>query len=144
MKSPIVKLSAAAIFAIACFILPFPGPQAVTLAGILQKIEQIQAFVYKTRTVTQDAVQGNKTNQGTVLVSREYGIRIDQVTTDERSGEASQRQMYFLPREKAFVMIDYGQREYGRVEYDTEDPRGLHNPSDERLDVPLRQRTGLY
>ena len=41
MKSPIVKLSAATIFAIACFILLFPGPQAVTLAGILQKIEQI-------------------------------------------------------------------------------------------------------
>ena len=102
MKSPFAKLSIAAAVLVACLIaIPlWTGTESVVLADVLAKIERCQTFMYKTKTTMEDPTQGNTASESTVLVSSDYGMRVDQTTLNLDTNETTRLQMYLLPAEK--------------------------------------------
>lgn len=130
MKSPITKLAAAAVIIIAVIlgINHFIGPVNVTgvaLADVLDKIEQVQAYMYRMKmTVTGTTMPGmpagEKEMEATATISNEYGTKMEMTTVDANSGEKTVQQMYMIPNDKVMVMVMPEQKKYIRMEF-TED-----------------------
>jgi outer membrane lipoprotein-sorting protein len=120
MKSPFAKLSIAAAVLVACLIaIPlWTGTESVVLADVLAKIERCQTFMYKTKTTMEDPTQGNTASESTVLVSSDYGMRVDQTTLNLDSNETTRLQMYLLPAEKAAILVHPDLKQYARMEWD--------------------------
>jgi hypothetical protein len=126
MKSPITKLAAAAVVVISVFgvINLFIGTgSSVALADVLQKIEQVRAFIYKMKMNTTGNMQpgmpaGEQQIEATVTISTEYGMKID---TDinmvvNGTGQKIRQLMYILPEEKKIYMIMPEQKQYIQME----------------------------
>ncbi|GAI50302.1 unnamed protein product, partial [marine sediment metagenome] len=104
MKSRIIKLAAAAVIVIAVLAgLPFfsGNGSGVALADVLEKIEQAQAFMYRMKMTTTGAMisgmpAGKKIEmEGTIIISNEYGMKMEMTMTDANSGrEEMNQQMY--------------------------------------------------
>jgi len=112
MKSRISKLSAAAVILIGILVLTIffvETNKGVVLAGVLERVEQVRAFMYKT------TVAGNVI---TVTVSTEYGMKMEMDTTDPNTGESIIQQTFFRPDEKLVITIMPGQKKYTQMEYD--------------------------
>jgi len=130
MKSPITKLAVAAVIIIAVIlgINHFIGPVNVTsvaLADVLDKIEQVQAYMYRMKmTVTGTTMPGmpagEKEIEGTATISNEYGMKMEMTTVDANSGEQTIQQMYMIPNDKVMVMVMPKQKKFMRMEF-TED-----------------------
>ena len=127
MKSPITKLAAAAVIIIAVIlgINHFIGPVNVTsvaLADVLVRIEQAKTFAYKmTITVTGVMMPGTpakeKQTEATIIISSEYGMKMESTTVDANSGEQTIQQMYMIPNDGVMVMVMPGQKKYIRMEF---------------------------
>ncbi len=98
MKSRIIKLAAAAVIVIAVLAgLPFfsGNGSGVALADVLEKIEQAQAFMYRMKMTTTGAMisgmpAGKKIEmQGTIIISNEYGMKMEMTMTDPNTGQYS-------------------------------------------------------
>jgi len=130
MKNPIAKLAAAAVIIIAVIvgINHFIGPVNVTgvaLADVLQRIEQVQAYMYRMKmTVTGTVMPGmpavEKEIEATGTMSNEYGMKMEMTTVDANSGQKMIQQMYMIPNDKVMVMVMPEQKKYIRMEF-TED-----------------------
>ncbi|HUW20222.1 MAG TPA: hypothetical protein VMW16_13070 [Sedimentisphaerales bacterium] len=135
MKSKITKLAAAAVIVVAVLAgLPFLGRNSsgVVLADVLERIEQIQAFMYRTKmTMTGAMMPGMPkemegmvtTSEGMVTVSNKYGVKVETTTVLKLSQEDQKemtQQMYFLPDQKAMISLMPDQKKYIRIEYDDE------------------------
>jgi len=122
MRSPIAKIAAAAAVIVACAIgVTFlAGTQSIALADVLAKVEQIQAYVYKSKMTAEDPLTGTRTTESTVFVSNDYGMRIDQTGVNVLNGQEIpiQLQTYMLPQSKTVVTINLADKQYGRVTFD--------------------------
>jgi len=126
MKSKLTKLAAAAVIIIAALIgISQIGGSSVALAGVLEKVEQAHAFMYKMKmTVSGAMVPGkppeNQDIQSTIIISTLYGMKMEMIMTDLNSGKQTTQQMHLLPEEKAMVMIMPQQKKYVRMEFNDE------------------------
>jgi outer membrane lipoprotein-sorting protein len=129
MRNPITKLAVAAVVIIACLIgLSFwrTSGSGIALADVLEKVEQVQAFIYKMKTKTTGNVQPGMPSgpieiTGTVLISTEYGTKMDYVMDMNMVvNGASQKMrqiMYMLPQEKKAYVIMPEQKQYIQMEF---------------------------
>ena len=130
VKSPITKLAAAAVIIIAVIvgINHFIGPVNVTgvaLADVLQRIEQVQAYMYRMKmTVTGTTMPGmpagEKEIEATATMSNEYGMKMEMTTVDANSGQKTIQQWYMVPNDGVMIMVMPEQKKYIRMEF-TED-----------------------
>ena len=124
LKSRIARLAAAAVIVIAVLagVYQIGGPD-VALADVLERVEQVHAFMYRIKmTVTGrtmwDTSARDAEQQGTNIVSTDYGMKMEMTMTDPNSGEQTTQQIYVLPEEKAMFMIMLDQERYARMEFD--------------------------
>lgn len=125
MKSKLTKLAAAAVIILAgiCGMWFFvEGGTSVALADVLQKVEQVQAFMYKIKMKgnIQTGTQGGPMEMtGNVLMSNEYGMKMemDMNTVINGVGHPMIQQMYMLPQQKKVYMIMPAQKQYMQMEY---------------------------
>jgi len=129
MKSPIAKIAVAASVVLVCLagLYLWTGTKpGVALADVLQRVEQVQAFMYKMKTKTTGNMQpgmpsGPIEMTGTVLISTEYGTKMDYVMDMNMVvNGASQKMrqiMYMLPQEKKAYVIMPEQKQYIQMEF---------------------------
>lgn len=127
VKTNILKISIAAAVILAILVgIPFfkgTGP-TVSLADVYQKLQLVDAFMYKMRMKTianmqpgMPAVNGD--SEGTITISTEYGMKEDMSTII--NGAAKMHQiMYILPQEKKAVTLMPEQKQYLILEYNDE------------------------
>jgi len=122
MRDPMIRVAAAAIVIVACVVgaMIWTGTESVALAEVLARVEQIQAYVYKTKMTTEDSVTGTTRIESTVFVSNEYGMRIDQTGVHSHDGQETPIQLrtYLLPQKKIVVTINLADKQYGRLKFD--------------------------
>jgi outer membrane lipoprotein-sorting protein len=122
MKSQITKLAAAAcvILAVIFGIRIFIGGTSVALADVLQKVEQVQAFMYKIKTKTTGMPGGPVETIATVLISNEYGAKMvmDMNTVVNGVSQKTRQIMYMPSQEKKWYTIMPEQKQYVTMEFD--------------------------
>lgn len=126
MKSRITQLAAAAMIIIVVVVgIHQIGGTGVVLADVLERIEQVQAFMYRTKMTTTGAMMPGMPAEmeGMVTISNEYGMKMETITVlklgQEDQTEMTQ-QMYFLPDRKAMFTLMPDQKKYTRIELDDE------------------------
>jgi hypothetical protein len=123
MKSPLTKLAAAAIVAIACLIgvSLWRGTQSgIALADVLAQIEKVKAFrcQWSSKDTSEDPNEPYSLElRGTILISQEYGWKTIFEDLDPNGGKSTS-ELYRLPDKKAMIRIDHKQKEYLREEFD--------------------------
>ncbi len=129
MKSPKLKLAAAAVIVIAVLaglpFLPRGTSPSIALGEVLAKVEQARAFMYKMNmTVTGSMMPGapavNQDVQTTIIISNDYGMKMEMEMTDPNTGIKVTQKMYIVPDSNAMFMIMPEQKRYTRMEF-TED-----------------------
>ncbi len=126
MKSKITKLAAAAVIIIAVLVGIYNiGGSSVALAGVLERVEQTHAFMYKMKMkVSVAMMQGTPARDmeqdATIIISMDRGMKMEMTMTDSNSGEQTTQQMYILPEEKAMLMIMPEQKKYVRMDFNDE------------------------
>jgi hypothetical protein len=139
MKSPIVKLAAAAIVVIACVIglSLWTGTQSgIALADVLARMEQVKAF----RSQWSRKATGEDPNKpyisgtrGTYLISQEYGSKGKIEQLDPNGGESTLLfEIYKFPDKKTGIVILHKLKKYCRLEVGDEFAEGLWQNSDPR------------
>ncbi|HUW20224.1 MAG TPA: hypothetical protein VMW16_13080 [Sedimentisphaerales bacterium] len=133
MKSRITKFAAAAAIIVAAAVLMhYVGSpiESVALADVLERIEQVQAFMYRTKmTMTGAMMPGMPkemegmvtTSEGMVTVSNKYGVKVETTTVLKLSQEDQKemtQQMYILPDQKVWITVMPEQKKYTRMELD--------------------------
>jgi len=125
MKGKTARLAAAAVILIGVLVLTsvFVGTnKSVALAGVLEKVEQARAYMYKMdMTMTGSMMPGGKHEiQGTIIISDEYGMKWEMDTPDPKTGEKATTEMYILPGKKVAISLMPEQKKYLRVEFDND------------------------
>ena len=124
MKSRVSKIAAAALIVIGAFILLnfFKETHKVVLAGVLERVEQARAFMYKMEvTTTGDMMPaGEQAFQGTFIFSDEYGMKFEMDIPDPKTGKIVFQQMYILPDQKVMLSLMPEKKKYMRMEFDDE------------------------
>ena len=122
MKNPIAKLAAAAVIIIAALIGISPiSSSGVALADVLEKVEQVRAFMYKMDiAVTGNVMPRDAKHQATIIVSLDHGMIMEMTTTDANGLEKMTQQTYVVPHEKAIILIMPEEEKYARMEIDDE------------------------
>jgi hypothetical protein len=123
MRSPITKLAAAAVIAIAAITgvtMWRSTGSGIVLANVLAQVEQITAYMYEmTLTVRGQTPDGRPTNDNVkagILIAQNYGIRATTDMTDANSGKTAHQEQYVLPQEKAIFMVIPDEKKYVRME----------------------------
>ena len=124
MKSRIVKLAAAAVIIIAVLAgLPFlpKDTASVTLAGVLERVEQAKAFMYRMKIeMSGSMIPGGmmEMNQE-ITISADYGMKAETSTVDPNTGEKTgYNTAYIIPDEKIAVTLMWDKKKYMRMEFD--------------------------
>ncbi|HLB74162.1 MAG TPA: hypothetical protein VJJ98_09095 [Sedimentisphaerales bacterium] len=125
MRSRTVKLAAAAVIVIAVLAgLPFFGGKttSVALADVLAKVEQAQAFMYRMKmSMTGSMMPGgpalNQDVESTIIISNDFGMKMEMDMTDPNTGEKTSQQMYLVPDSKLMVMVMPEQKRVMRMEF---------------------------
>lgn len=123
------KLSIAAVLVIgvSAILLFNRTPGSIALADVYTKVMQAQAFMYKmsmTMTgmgemMTGQPDAGAMTAEGTVIISAEYGMKMEnymQVQTPDGGTQNLTQLAYMLPNDKIIVSIMPEQKTYQKVE----------------------------
>jgi len=126
MKSPIVKLAAAAVIVIAVFVgLPFfsGNGSGIVLADVLERIEQVPVFMYKmqmtmTGAMMPDTPAREMETEATITISNEYGMKMEMAMVDANSGEKRIQQWYIIPEDRVMIMVMPEQKKFTRMEFD--------------------------
>lgn len=119
-------IAAAAVLAVVAALFLFnSSPSSVALADVYSRVQQAQAFLYRmTATiVTVNPVSNEPITQemeGEMLISTEYGMRMDNHMTMPEQSQTMHQQMYILPREGRALMVMPEEKQYMRIEF-TED-----------------------
>ena len=124
LKGRIARLAAAAVIVIVVLagVHQIGGP-GVALADVLERVEQAHVFMYKVKMTVTGRMMGDTPardmeQQGTNIVSTDYGMKMEMTLTDPNSGEQTTQQIYVLPEEKAMFMIMLDRERYARMEFD--------------------------
>jgi len=122
VKSPMARIAAAAVVIIACVagVMFWTGTESIALAEVLARVEQIQAYVYKTKMTLEDPATGTTRTESIVHVSTEYGMRMDQAGVVSQNGQETKTQLvtYMLPQKKALVVVNLAEKKFGRMTLD--------------------------
>ncbi len=125
MKSPIVKLAAAAVIIIGILaIMNYTGPGSnVALADVLNKIEQVQAFMYRmkmemTGNMMPNMPTGKQEMEVAVTISNNFGMKMESEMTNPTTGQEMTQQMYIIPDQKVMLTVMPEQKRYMRMEFD--------------------------
>ncbi len=124
MKSRMSKLAAAAVIMMGVIILTsifMKTNKGVALAGVLEKVEQARAFMYKmemamTTMLTKSAAKHQAI--GTTIISKEYGMKAQVEVSDSYAGETTTQQIYLLPEQKLILVLIPEKKKYMRKELD--------------------------
>jgi len=127
MKSPKLKLAAAAVIVIAAFVgvyTPF-GPSGVALAQVLEKVEQARAFMYKmnmriTASMGENMPAIDLDMEMTIIISNDFGIKTETITVDGNTGEKSTQTAYVIPHEGIAVTLIPDKKKYMQMEFDAD------------------------
>jgi outer membrane lipoprotein-sorting protein len=106
MKSKITKFAAAAIVivGISAVFLFNQSPGSIALADVYAKVQQAQAFMYKINaTMTNSKVQTEV--EGTVIISNQYGVKMESAVHMTDPNLTVHQQMYMIPGEKTMVIM---------------------------------------
>lgn len=125
MRSRTTKLAAAAVVVIAVLAgLPFlpKNTASVTLAGVAEKLGQVQAIMYKMKMhVTGSMVPGtpqvSQDMESTIIISDDFGMKMEMDMTDPNTGKKTTQQMYVVPDSKLIVMVMPEQKKFTRIEF---------------------------
>lgn len=120
MKSPLTKLTVAALVAIACLVglSVWTGTgSGIALAGVLNRIEQVSAYMYQVSLTITGLDESSTTREsvGTVLISQDHGWKATITMSDPNNGEGIHQEMYLLPQQKVMVMVIHQKKRYVRV-----------------------------
>jgi len=127
MKSRLTKLAvAAAVIVLVVLVgLPFLRNKGtgVVLANVLAKVEQAKAFMYRMKmTMTVSMLSGmparTQEMQGVIIISNEYGMKMEMDMTDPSTGKKITQQMYFVPDQKIAVSVIPEMKRYMQMEFD--------------------------
>jgi len=125
MKSPIVKLAAAAVIIIGVLaVMNYTGPGSnVALADVLNKIEHVQAFMYRmkmemTGNMMPNMPTGKQEMEVAVTISNDFGMKMESEMTDPTTGQEMTQQVYFLLAQKTMITVSPEQKRYMRMEFD--------------------------
>lgn len=117
-KSPFTKLAVAAVVAIACLIglsLWTGTGTGIALAEVLDRIEQVKAYMYRMSMTVDD----KPVSQATILTSQEHGAKINIKVYHPITGQSILLQeMYILPHKKTMTYILPNEKKYSQIEYD--------------------------
>jgi len=121
MKSSTARIAAAAVIIIAVLTgLPFLGDKGtgIVLADVLKKVEQVRAFMYRTKmTTTGNPITGMSSEQEiAVTVSNEYGMKWEVHMSDPDTGKKLTQQLHVLPDQKMVITIIPETKQYMRME----------------------------
>jgi len=123
MKSPLTKLAAAAIVAIACLVgssLWRGTESGIALADVLERIEQVKAFRSKGSVImTGPGKPGRVEFRGNSVFSKEYGSKSTLEVREDPNGRWEPLgERYYYPQKKTFVQIGHPIKTYFRWEVD--------------------------
>lgn len=124
MKSSISRIAMAAAIVVACLIgvSMFRSTSSITLAGVLDRINLVTAYMYQTSAslTVPDGIGGhtNQQIQATELISRDYGSKSIADTLDVDTGKSTREEHYMLPQQQAVIRIMPDQKQYSRTELD--------------------------
>jgi outer membrane lipoprotein-sorting protein len=143
MKSSISRIAMAAAVVVACLIgvSMFRSTSSITLAGVLDRINHITAYMYQTSmSLTVPNGTGGHINQevqATTLISRDHGNKSIMETRDVDTGEITHVDHYMLTHKQAAIMVMHEQKQYAQMELNetlvdsmekqTNDPRAMIN-----------------
>ena len=150
MKNRITKLAAAAaVILIGVLVLTsvFVGTnKSVALAGVLKKVEQARAFMYKMEmTMTGSIMPGGKHEiQGTMIISDEYGMKWEMGTPNPNTGEKTTTETYILPGQSLMVSLMPEQKKYQRREFDDDWLAGVKREKNDPRDTLKRMMACNY
>jgi outer membrane lipoprotein-sorting protein len=120
MRSPKVKLTMAAAVVLmgALAISLWQGMgSGIALADVLTRMEQVTAYMYQMH-VTRTGQNINGESTGTVLVSREHGIKVAYRKADPNKGDIAVGDTYLLPRQTSIVFVDHKEKTYTLIKED--------------------------
>ena len=120
-----LTIAAAVIIIVLLAGVPFfkgSGP-AVTLAAVYEKIQLVNAFVYKmkmnmTGNMQPGMPRSEQKMELVVTISKQYGMRMDAVV--DSKGKKLSQQSYFLPDRGFMYIIIPEQKQYMRLKFDDE------------------------
>ena len=123
MKGKTARLAAAAVILIGVLVLisVFVGTnKSVALAGVLEKVEQARAFMYKIDITMKGSMMpgGKHEMQGTMIISDKYGSKGEMGIPDPNTGEKATTKMYILPDQKVMISLMPERKKYQRMEFD--------------------------
>ncbi|MHC4315914.1 MAG: zf-HC2 domain-containing protein, partial [Planctomycetota bacterium] len=122
MKSRITKLAAAAVIIIAALIgIIQITSSGLAIADVIDKVEGAHAFMYKmkmkmTGSMMPGAPPANQDMQSTVIISNDFGMKMEMNMTDPNTGIKMNQQMYILPHQKVMFIVMPDQKKYIRME----------------------------
>ena len=129
MKSPLTKLSAAAIVAIACLIVLslWRGTQSgIALADVLAQVEKARTGRWSFSMSGEGPGRpAGSCQRGTFLISREWGQRVDLERIDPNGKQTPLEESYGSLQKRTLVEIDHPSKRYARMELDEGTCRGL-------------------
>lgn len=125
MRSRTTKIAAAAVIVIAVLAgLPFlpKNTASVTLAGVAEKLGQVNAFMYRmkmhvTGSMMPGTPQVSQDIESTIIISNDFGIKMEMDMTDPNTGKKMTQQMYVVPDSKLMVMVMPEQKRFTRMEF---------------------------
>jgi outer membrane lipoprotein-sorting protein len=125
MRGKTARLAAAAVILIGVLVLTsvfVETNESVVLAGVLERVEQAQAFMYKGKmTITGDMFPAGKQEiQTTMIISNEHGMKyeMNMGIPDPNTGKAMTQQMYILPNRKLVLSLMPERKKYTRMKLD--------------------------
>ncbi len=125
MKSTTVKIAVAAVVVLAAIggVFLWTGTKSgVALADVLAKMEQIQAFMYRTETHSKVTMPGmapiKMDMKMTWLIADDYGWKVDGSSTDPKTGQVMEQQIYILPKQKTMFVVTPATKKYERLKLD--------------------------
>jgi hypothetical protein len=95
----------------------------VTLASVLERLEQVTAYGYQMRiTRTKKGEEATKESEsiGTMLVSREHGIKAAYRKPDPNKGDVLVGESYLLPRRKSIIFVNHEEKNYVPIRHSSE------------------------
>lgn len=123
MKSPLTRLTAAAIVVIACvigFFLWRTTGSGIALADVLKRVEQVKAFRSKSSvTMYSPGKPGRVEFRCSSVMSQEYGIKHTEEVREDPNGEWEPLgARYFYPQKKTLIQIGHPIKTYFLWEVD--------------------------
>ena len=122
MKSTLIKFAAVAIVIIACMagFTMFKQTSSIALANVLTQIENIDAYMNKLYVETNQTFNDlpfSQKNIASMLVSKEYGIKI--IEYSDSNSYVTEKEMYMITQKSTIITITPAQKCYTREEIDS-------------------------